>query len=97
MDKSLTRHLLPSLSDVKLLLCNNGVPSNQTVVADETINVDQWMVAVTPNDGLLDGMTEYSEEFSFDCAGNDARAMAMIQVWTAMMRIHHNQLECRHR
>ena len=27
---------------------------------------------VTPNDGLLDGPTEYSEEYSFDCAGNDA-------------------------
>ena len=62
-----------ALSDAQIAaLYNNGVPSNQTVVTEETTNVDQWMVAVTPNDGLLDGTTEYSEEFSFDCAGNDA-------------------------
>ena len=44
---------------------NNGIPNHEIVVHSETQIGDFWMVAVTPNDGLLDGSPQYPVNLHF--------------------------------
>ena len=50
---------------------NGGIPNNSTILSYETNTTDQWEVATTPSDLLVDGITQISDVFEFQCATND--------------------------